>query len=118
MAYNDELIKLRSRLIDAVQLGLVEKGSADAFEAVLSQIMTDAEKNKQNYLVQADHLKKQAALLEGQAMAFASISNIVYSALNGYVVAVENIKSVLAQDTNNVINENATETLTETDKKE
>ena len=48
MAYNDELIKLRSRLIDAVQLGLVEKGSADAFEAVLSQIMTDAEKNKQN----------------------------------------------------------------------
>ena len=115
MAYNDELIKLRSRLTDAVQLGLVEKGSADAFEAVLSQIMTDAEKNKQNYLVQADHLKKQAALLEGQAMAFASISNIVYSALNGYVVALENIKNVSVQDAN-VVTENTTETLT--DKKE
>jgi hypothetical protein len=95
MSYNEELIKLRSRLLDAVREGVVGKDSKEAFEAILTQIMNDAERSRQNCLLQVDNLKKQSVMIEGQANAFGSVINIIYSAINSYVSAAENSKNIV-----------------------
>jgi len=104
MSYNEELIKLRSRLLDAVREGVVGDDSKLAFESILTQIMNDAERSRQNCLLQADNLKKQSMMIEGQANAFSSVINIIYGAINSYVSAVENSKNIeklFAEDSKN-----------------
>lgn len=91
MSYSEDLMKLKNRLLDVTQSG---KESKDVFNAILNQILNDAEKSRQNCLMQADTLKKQAIMLEGQANAFSSVINMIYNAINGYASAAENFKKI------------------------
>lgn len=89
MGFAEDVIKLRKRMLDAVQNGVVDANSKDTFEATLIQIMNDAEKQRQSCVAQADNLRRQAAQIDGQAQAFASVGSIVYGVLNGYVTLAE-----------------------------
>jgi hypothetical protein len=89
MAYSEDILKLRARFADAVRYGVVSEDGSNTFEAVLLQIMNDAEKNRQNCVSQAENLRKQAAVLDGQAGGFASVAGIMYNVLNGYVNLAE-----------------------------
>jgi hypothetical protein len=89
MAYADDIIKLRRRVQDAVVKGVVGVDGKDILEASFIQIMNDAERNRQNCMTQAENLRRQAAVLDGQASAFGSVTTIVYNVLNGFVTAAE-----------------------------
>jgi hypothetical protein len=89
MSYLEEIQKLRKRVSDAVEKGVVNNNGKDFLEATLIQIMNDAEKNRQNCVQQAENLRRQASIMDGQAGAFASVSSIVYSVINGFVVLAE-----------------------------
>ena len=97
MSFAEDIIRLRQRVGDAVKKGLVSYDK-DFFEASLIQIMNDAEKNRQNCVNQAENLRKQASLFDGQAGAFASVSSIVYNVLNGFVSAVERDEAARAAE--------------------
>jgi len=92
MSYADDLVKLRKRLMDAIAVGLIDPSQKDFFEASLIQMMNDAEKNKQNCLTTAENLKKQAAIAEGQAQAFSSMSSIIYNVINALIIQSERNK--------------------------
>jgi hypothetical protein len=92
MSYADDLVKLRKRLTDAIAVGLIDPSHKDFFEASLIQIMNDAEKSKQNCLSTAENLKRQAAVAEGQAQAFSSMSSIIYNVINALIVQTERNK--------------------------
>lgn len=89
MSYAEELFKLRKRIVDAAVSGVVDDNSKTIVEALLIQIMNDGEKNRQQCVSQAENLRKQAATLDGQAGAFASITSIVYNVLNGFIHSAE-----------------------------
>jgi hypothetical protein len=92
MSYADDLVKLRKRLTDAISVGLIDPSQKDFFEASLIQIMNDAEKSKQNCLTTAENFKRQAAVAEGQAQAFSSMSSIIYNVINALIVQTERNK--------------------------
>ena len=89
MAYVEEVIKLRKRIMEAVETGVVNPVGKDFLEAALIQIMNEAEKNRQNCMTQAENLRRQAAVMDGQASAFNSLMAIVYNVINGFVLAEE-----------------------------
>lgn len=89
MSFAEDILKLRKRIADAVSKGLLDEQGKDFFEANLIQVISDAEKNRQNCLAQADNLKRQASVMEGQAAAFASVTSIVWGVLNGFVSNAE-----------------------------
>jgi polyhydroxyalkanoate synthesis regulator protein len=105
MSYSEELLKLRRRVADAVNFKVFDAGNKDIIEALLIQIMNDAEKNRQQCLSQAENLRKQAATIDGQAGAFASVNSILYNVLTGFVKNAERAleeDKLLAQDKNDV----------------
>lgn len=89
MSFVEDIIKLRKRVADAVAKGVVNQEGKDFYEATLIQVMNDAEKNRQNCVAQAENLRRQAAVMDGQAGAFASVSSIVYGVINGFVNVAE-----------------------------
>lgn len=91
MSYAEDIIKLRMKLADAVGSGALDT-SKESFEAVLIQIMNDAERNRQNCVTQAENFRKQASTIDGQAAGFASVVSIVYNVINGYINAAERSK--------------------------
>jgi len=92
MTYAEDIVKLRLRIQDAVSAGVFEIGQKDTIEAILINIMNDAEKNRQNCVTQAENFRRQAATVDGQAAAFASTVSIVYNVINGYVKIAERQK--------------------------
>jgi hypothetical protein len=109
MAYSEDILKLRARFADAVRYGVVSEDGSNTFEAVLLQIMNDAEKNRQNCVSQAENLRKQAAVLDGQAGGFASVASIMYNVLNGYVNLAEREAQREAEEAEKKIQEAAEE---------
>src|ERR1700690_64694 len=89
MSYAEDILKLRKRVSEAVAKGVVNQDGKDFLEATLIQIMNDAEKNRQNCLTQAENLRRQAGVFDGQSGAFASVVSIVYNVLNGFVTVAE-----------------------------
>lgn len=89
MSYADDLIRLRKRMQDALGLGVVDNNSKDLYEATLIQVMNEAEKQRQACVSRAEDLRRQAAIADGQSHAFVQVSSIIYSVLNGYIVAAE-----------------------------
>lgn len=89
MSFTEELFKLRQKFQDAIQKGVVSEDGKDIFEATLIQILNDAEKNRQNCVTQADNLRRQASVFDGQAAAFASVGSIVYGVINGFVMLAD-----------------------------
>lgn len=89
MAYAEDLVKLRKRMVDALGAGVVTAESKDTFEATLIQIMNEAERQRQACVARAEDLRRQAAIADGQSHAFTQVSSIVYSVINGYVTIAE-----------------------------
>jgi hypothetical protein len=89
MSYGEEILKLRKRVADAVSHNVFNTDNKDIIEALLIQVMNDAERNRQQCVSQAENLRKQASTLDGQAGAFASMGSIVYSVINGFVMKAE-----------------------------
>lgn len=94
MSYAEDLIKLRKRVLDAVALGVVDGNLKDFYEATLLQIMNESERQRQHCLSQAETLRKQASVLDGQAQAFSSMSSVVYNVLNAYIVQAERNQAI------------------------
>jgi len=92
MAYADDLVRLRKRMVDALDLGVVDNNSKDLYEATLIQVMNEAEKQRQVCIARAEDLRKQAAIADGQSHAFSQVSSIVYSVINGFIGAAERQK--------------------------
>ena len=88
MSYAEEILKLRHRVNEAFKNGSLD-GSQETLEAVLIQIMNDAERNRQNAVTQAENFRKQASAVDGQAAAFSSVVSIVYNVINGFVRIAE-----------------------------
>ena len=95
MSFTEELFKLRQKFQDAIQKGVVSEDGKDIFEATLIQILNDAEKNRQNCVTQADNLRRQASVFDGQAAAFASVGSIVYGVINGFVMLADKAEKAL-----------------------
>jgi len=91
MSYAEDILKLRARVSEAMASGALTE-SKETLEAVLIQVMNDAERNRQNTTLQAENLRKQAATLDGQAAAFASVVSIVYNVVTGYIKIAERVK--------------------------
>jgi hypothetical protein len=89
MAYAEDLVRLRKRMLDALELGVIDAGSKDMYEATLIQIMNESEKQRQTCVTRAEDLRRQAAIADGQSHAFTQTSSIIYSVLNGYIVGAE-----------------------------
>lgn len=89
MAYSEDIIKLRKRVLDAVTAGVVDHNLKDFYEATLLQIMNEAERQRQNVTSQAEQLRKQAAVCDGQASAYSAMSSMVYNVLNAFIVQAE-----------------------------
>ncbi len=89
MSYAEDILKLRARVQDAVSKGLVNKEGKNFFEATLIQIMNDSEKQRLNCLTQAENLRRQAAIFDGQSAAFGSVTSIIFNVINGYVILAE-----------------------------
>jgi hypothetical protein len=89
MSYGEEILKLRKRVADAVSHSVFNMDNKDIIEALLIQVMNDAERNRQQCISQAENLRKQASTLDGQAGAFASMGSIVYNVINGFVMKAE-----------------------------
>jgi len=103
MSYGEEILKLRKRVADAVSHSVFNTDNKDIIEALLIQVMNDAERNRQQCVSQAENLRKQASTLDGQAGAFASMGSIVYNVINGFVMKAEHSqkeKEELDQDKN------------------
>lgn len=92
MAHNEDIIKIRKRVADAVNQGVIENNIKDFYEATLLQILNDAERQRQHCVLQAETLRKQASVLDGQASGFSAVSSIVFNVLNGYILAAEKAK--------------------------
>src|SRR5277367_6527323 len=97
MSYAEDILKLRARLAHASDVGALDE-SKETLEAVLIQIMNDAERNRQNTVGQAENLRRQAATLDGQAAAFSSMVSIIYNVINGYIRIAERSKEQDAQE--------------------
>ena len=103
MSFSEDLLKLRQKFQDAVNKGIISDNK-DIFEATLIQIINDAEKHRKNCISQAESLRKQASIFDGQASAFSSFSNIIYNVLNGFVILAdkkEKEEALLNSDKNN-----------------
>jgi len=92
MAYAEDLVKLRKRILDALNFNVVDSTSKDLYEATLIQIMNEAERQRQVCVGRAEELRRQAGVADGQANAFSQMSSIIYNVLNGYVMAAERQK--------------------------
>jgi hypothetical protein len=85
MAHAEDILKLRTRFVDAIQSGLGEKESSDLYLATLISIINDAERERVNHSFTAQKLKEQACGEEGQARAFSAIGSMVYNVVNGFI---------------------------------
>lgn len=92
MSYAEEVLKIRKLINEAVRGGVVGEDNQNIYEATLLQIMNEAERHRQEYLAQAEMLRKQAERAEGQASAFSAMSSVIYSVINGYVLLNEKAK--------------------------
>lgn len=89
MAYSEDLIKLRKRVLDAVNQGVLDDKVKDFYEATLIQIMNESERQRQNCVSQAEQLRRQASTLDGQASGYGAQSSIIYNVLNAYIIQAE-----------------------------
>ena len=89
MGHSEDILKLRKRVADAVATGVVDPNLKDFYEATLLQVLNEAERQRQTCATQAEALRKQAAIADGQASAYSAMGSIVYSVLNGYILQAE-----------------------------
>jgi len=92
MSFAEDILKLRKRVADAVASEIINPDGKDSIEAILIQILNEAEKSRQGCVLQADNLRKQLSTVEGSALAYNSFSSIIYNVINSYVILGEKEK--------------------------
>lgn len=95
LSAEEELLKIRKRIKDAVELGLFDSptSSSGVAQETLIQIINEAHRGEQNCLAEIERLRWQLETLKGKAQGFSAMRSVVYAVLNGMVSASE--KSVL-----------------------
>ena len=96
MEFNEALIKVRQKVIDAVRLNIIDKS---LYEATLIQLLKDVERRRRKCLdLERDHLR-DAAKAKAEAQGYQSMYTVIYSVLNGFVEAAEHdVKEALEKD--------------------
>jgi hypothetical protein len=84
-----DLIKLRQRILDLEKLGYMTPESFGTYQQTILQIWQEAEQRRQTCLAQAATLRVQAASAEAQAHAFSAMSSVMFAVVNGFVEAEE-----------------------------
>ena len=97
MSHKEYLIKLRSRVVDAVNTGLIPSEGKEVYEQTLIQIMNEAERNRIRCSNLAEDYKLKAEAASSQAAGFDSMIAIVYSILNGFVRKSEDDLTEIAE---------------------
>lgn len=92
MGHSEDLLKLRKRVADAVTAGVVDNNLKDFYEATLLQILNESERQRQVCAAQAEALRKQASVADGQASAYSAMGSIIYNVLNSYILQEEKAK--------------------------
>ena len=88
MGHTEDLVKLRTRMVDAVRSGVVGD-DADTYRMTLLQIVNEAERKRRKSQDGIDNLLGQIKMMEGQIDAYSQIGSIVYAILDGYVKLAE-----------------------------
>ena len=92
MAYNEDLVRMKTMVSQLVMTNVASPESKELLEGVLIQILNESERNRQTCMAAADNFKKQAAVMEGQSAAFASLGSIASSVLTGFILVAEKNK--------------------------
>lgn len=92
MSFAEDIVNIRNRVAETLKVGLTNKEGKDFLEATLIQVLNDAERNRQSCISQAEQMRRQASMLEGQASAFSSVASLVLGVINGYINAAEKEK--------------------------
>lgn len=91
---NEELVRLRKRVNDLLQLGAA---TPETFAQTMMQLWQEGERRRQSCIAEAeDHLRKYHAMV-AQAHGFAAQSSILYSVINGYATIEERKAQELAE---------------------
>ena|SRR5690606_22460890 len=89
MSYLEELNKLRQRVVDAVDSGIILENNSGVFTKLVVDVLDDAENNAKKLSAKAEEFRRQAILFDGQAQAFRSVGNMLFAVVNGMVLAKE-----------------------------
>jgi hypothetical protein len=85
MTPQEDLIRLRTRLLDLQKTGLLNPDNFGTYQQTILQIWQESERRRASCLQQAATLRQQAAAAEAQSHAFSVIGSIIYSVVNGYI---------------------------------
>lgn len=86
MPHANNIVQLRQRIVEAQNKGLFGSKSDAAFaQAVLLELLNDAERSRQSHLVAAERARSQAIAEENQAKGISAVSSMVFNVLNGYI---------------------------------
>lgn len=85
MGINEDIIELRQKMADAINMDLFEDETGSFVQVSLISIMKEAEKKRQACAKQAEHFHRQAVNAEGQAAAYGTISSIVNAVFRAQV---------------------------------
>lgn len=88
MGHAEDLIKLRTRMVDAVGAGVVGE-DADTYKMTLIQILNEAERKRQKAEAGIANMRNQVTMMEGQVNAYSQMGSIIYAVLDGYVKIAE-----------------------------
>ena len=88
MGHAEDLTKLRTRMVDAMNAGVVGE-DADTFKMTLLQVLNEAERKRQKAQAGIENLRGQIKMMEGQVNAYSQVGSILYSVIDGYVKIAE-----------------------------
>lgn len=89
MGFNEDLIKLRAKLVEAVRLGVVEGEGADIYQATLINVLAESEKRRQECVKEMERLRGLLTNMEGQERAFGQVGYLLFQIIDGYIVAAQ-----------------------------
>lgn len=87
MSYDEEMIKIRQKLLDAQKVGLINGDTSGVYQQTILQIHQEAERRKQSCLQQAETLLRQSQAAQAQGAAFGMIGSILYNIIDNFVIA-------------------------------
>ena len=67
MGINEEIVALRTKMVEAVRVGFFDEETKGTYEMTRLQVMNEADRQRRNCANRAEQLKMQAATAEGQA---------------------------------------------------
>lgn len=91
----EELLMLRKRVKDLLELGYLTAEAAGTYEQTILQAWQEADRRRAQLRQKAETLRLQAAAADAEASAFGTVGSILYNIVNGFV---ENGRKRLAEE--------------------